>query len=538
MVKRAIALLGVATLAAAQNRTPELLNRSKNRIVLVDVLVRNKTAAIKGLTKEDFILTDKGKEEAIDVFTATSARFTDAVSPPSPGVGTNRVNWRGAPVQSVSVILFDRINTPTADQAAVRRQLLSVLSSLKETDSVAFCSLGQKLVLVHDFIGNPAILARAAARMIEPNPVQPTDPEEQATLKALQDALTPAQETQPVFRVAATQNAFRSIARHLAGVPGRKNLIWIARSFPTTFGSDVNRRSEYEKEVNAAIGVLQEENVALYAINPSGAGAGQNETFASDRPVEGQLMPNSNAAQALGTGAISDIATQSGFSDATGGITYRNANEITSAIQNALSEQELVYTLGFYPDEKTLDSKSHDINVRLARKSDTAGASIRFRKKYLATKNDLRLLTPPIFELATDPLVATAVTLAAVAHPDPARAGFQKVDVSVNVNDLKMDQRGEGWTGAFELGLYIDSAGPGAGSSQTINLNFTNDQLSQAKSSGLIVGSAIDRKKRAVKLRAVVRDRTAGFLSRILSESGWDFAFGCQMSNVRCHMSN
>jgi hypothetical protein len=102
------------------------------------------------------------------------------------------------------------------------------------------------------------------------------------------------------------------------------------------------------------------------------------------------------------------------------------------------------------------------------------------------------------------------VTLAAIAHPDPARPGFQKVDVSVNVNDLKMERRGDGWSGAFELGLYVIGAGSGSGSTQTINLNFTNDQLSQAMASGMIVGSAIDTRKQPVKLRAVVRDRASG----------------------------
>jgi VWFA-related protein len=484
-------------------------------MVLVDVVVRNKTAAIKGLAKEDFILTDKGKEQTIEVFAATPSKVDGASAAPDRSVGTNRLNWRGAPVQSASVILFDRLNTPTADQAAVRKQLLAVLSSLKETDSVALCSLGQRFTLVHDFNSNPSILARAAARLNGSDASEPTNPEEQATLKALQEALTPAQEAQAIFRATATQNAFKSIARHLAGLPGRKNLIWIARSFPTTFGSDVNRRSEYEKEVNTAISVLQEENVALYAINPSGAGSGHDETFASDKPVEGQLMPGANAAQALGAGAISDVATQATITEATGGITYRNANEIASAIQNALSDQELAYTLGFFPDEKA-DGKPHEINVKLRKNSDTSGASLRFRKKYAASKTDTRLQTPPVTELATDPLVATAVMLAAIAHPDPARPGFQKVDVSVNVNDLKMDRHADGWTGAFDLGLYIDGAGPGAGSSQTINLNFTNDQLSQATSSGLVVGSAIDTKKQAVKLRAVVRDRTSGAAGAVL----------------------
>jgi VWFA-related protein len=485
-------------------------------MVLVDVVVRNKTAAIKGLAKEDFILTDKGKEQTIEVFTATASKADGASAVPDRSLGTNRLNWRGAPVQSASVILFDRLNTPTTDQAAVRKQLLAVLSSLKETDSVALYSLGQRLTIVHDFNSNPSILARAAARLNGSDASEPTNPEEQATLKTLQEALTPAQEAQAIFRATATQNAFKSIARHLAGLPRRKNLIWIARSFPTTFGSDINRRSEYEKEVNTAISVLQEENVALYAINPSGAGSGHDETFASDKPVEGQLMPGANAAQGLGAGAISDVATQATITEATGGITYRNANEIASAIQNALSDQELAYTLGFYPDEKALDGKPHDINVKLSKNSETSGASLRFRKKYVASKTDTRLQTPPVTELATDPLVATAVMLAAIAHPDPARPGFQKVDVSVNVNDLKMDRHNDGWTGAFDLGLYIDGAGPGAGSSQTINLNFTNDQLSQASSSGLVVGSAIDTKKQPVKLRAVVRDRTSGAAGAVL----------------------
>ena len=476
---------------------------------MVDVLVRNKTQAITGLTKADFIITDKGKEQAIDAFMATPALSTDTQAPPSPGVATNRLNWRGAHVQSASVILFDRINTTTVDQASLRKQLLTLLASLKDTDSVAFVSLGQRLVLVHDFTDNPSILARAAARLNESNPATPPADADQAAMKALQDALIPVQETQPLFRVAATLGAFQSIARHLAGLPGRKNLIWIGRSFPTTFGSDPNRRTEYEKELNAAITVLQEENVALYAVNPGGAGAGQAETFAQDRPVEGQLMTGANAAQSLGPGALSDVATQAAIAEATGGIAYRNANEIASAIQSALADQALQYTLGFYPEDKALDGKLHDINVKLTKNIDTAG-TLRFRKKYLATKTDTRLQTPPVAELAGDSLNATAVMLAAVGRPDPTRPGFQKVDVSVNVNDLKMEQRGDGWTGAFELGLYIDGAGPGAGSSQTINLNFTNDQLAQAASSGLIVGSAIDTKKQPVKLRAVVRDRISG----------------------------
>src|SRR4029077_19907705 len=116
-------------------------------------------------------------------------------------------------------------------------------------------------------------------------------------------------------------------------------------------------------------------------------------------------------------GAISGVATQQAIADATGGIAYRNANEIVTAIRSAMSDQEITYTLGFYPDDKTLDGKPHDLNVKLVKKDKTEGAAARFRKKYLATRSDARLQTPAFPELVADPLNATAVTLAAIAHP-------------------------------------------------------------------------------------------------------------------------
>jgi VWFA-related protein len=477
----------------------------------VDVVVRNKSGAVTGLTKEDFALTDKGKEQRIDAFAATAARRTDDTALPlSPGVGSNRVNWRGEVVQSASIILFDRLNTSTLDQATVHKQVLMLLSSLKETDIVGFYSLGRELTVVHDFTDNPLALARAAARLTDPGSAAPADPAEQATVKRLDEALIPAQGIDATVRVSATHKAFQSIGRHLSGLPGRKNLVWIARSFPTTFGSDFNRRSEYEKELNAAISTLQEENVALYAINPSGAGAGQEESFALDRPQEGRLMPGANAAQSLGPGAISDFSTQQTIAEATGGVAFHNGNEIESAIRGAMAEQEFEYTLGFYPDDKTLDGRLHDLNIKLAKKSEASGVFLRYRKKYVASTRDTRLQTPSPPELASDPLNATAIQLAAYAQPDPARPGFQKVDVAVDVNDLKMEHRGDHWIGAFDLGVYIEGAGALIGSAQTINLDLTEEQRSQAVSSGLTVGSAIDTKKQAAKLRVVVRDRVNG----------------------------
>lgn len=55
------------------------------------------------------------------------------------------------------------------------------------------------------------------------------------------------------------------------------------------------------------------------------------------------------------------------------------------------------YALGFYVEEKALDGKLHDVSVKLAKKLELNGASLRYRKRYLALnpKSPAFSATPP-----------------------------------------------------------------------------------------------------------------------------------------------
>ena len=139
-----------------------------------------------------------------------------------------------------------------------------------------------------------------------------------------------------------------------------------------------------------------------------------------------------------------------------------------------------------------------------------SGATLRFRKRYLAAKEDPRRQTPPVPALAADPLEATAIQLAAYAQPDSERPGYKKVDVAVNVNDLTMNHEGDHWTGAFELGLAVNGEMGAAGSLQIFNLNLTDQQLHQAQTSGLVVHGSINTRNEPVNVRAIVRDKNSG----------------------------
>lgn len=511
-----IALWTLAGIAGAQSLAPSQ-PRSTNRTVVVDVVVRNKEGAVAGLTKDDFTLLDKGKAQDILSFTATPRRDANAkLSPPSPQVGSNRITRRGETVQSATIILYDRLNTPVADQAFIRAQVLQALTSLKDTDLFGFYSLGRTLSAVHDFTEDPGPLLHAAARM-SANPPQPApnDPAEQAAQHALEEALQPVQQVDNVFRVAETGRAFQSIARHLSGLPGRKSVIWITRTFPLTFGADYNRRNELDKELSAPTVVLQEENVALFPINPGGVGRGFNDRSTPDTPTEGRLMPNSNASIS-DTGAISDNSNLDNIASGTGGLAFYNINDILPKVRVAIEDADLTYTLAYSPESKMLDGKLHNLGVKVK----ASGVTARFRKQYLAAKEDPRLQTPPVPALAADPLDATAIQLMAAGQPDSAKPGYLTVQVAVNVNDLTLSHNGDHWTGVFELGLAVNGEMGASGSLQIFNLTLTDQQLQQAQKSGLVIHGSVNTKNQPAQVRAIVRDKTSGAAGSVRVPTG------------------
>src|SRR5581483_10349315 len=96
-----------------------------------------------------------------------------------------------------------------------------------------FYSLGKTLTVVHDFTEDAGPLIHAAGRLTATPPqAAPSEPAEQAVQKLLEDALVPIQDMDNIYRVAETARTFQSITRHLSGLPGRKQVVWITRTFP------------------------------------------------------------------------------------------------------------------------------------------------------------------------------------------------------------------------------------------------------------------------------------------------------------------
>jgi VWFA-related protein len=158
---------------------------------------------------------------------------------------------RYQPNGALNVLLLDALNTTSPNQAYAREMMIKMLPKLPQNQPMAIYLLGSKLRLVQDFTSDPELLKKAASsikgqpsRLLD-NPAG-TSPaaapmgsvasELIASVPGLANQLSQFEAEQSVarndFRVSYTLQALNSLARTLAGYPGRKNLIWVSETFP------------------------------------------------------------------------------------------------------------------------------------------------------------------------------------------------------------------------------------------------------------------------------------------------------------------
>src|SRR5882724_11938461 len=148
--------------SASPQATPVL--KATTRLVQINVVVHDKKGEpVEGLKKEDFLILDQGKEQQVAAFSSNSAarRETASNPPRSPNVFTNRGDSASSNPGSVTVILFDALNTPILDQFYARQQVLKFLRQLQPQDHVAIYILTTKIIVLNEFTQDATSLLQA-----------------------------------------------------------------------------------------------------------------------------------------------------------------------------------------------------------------------------------------------------------------------------------------------------------------------------------------------------------------------------------------
>ena len=389
--------------------------RSKTDVVLVPVLVRNKSGPVEGLTAEQFFVTEDGKPQKIAsvelIKTGTAIK-----RPEEPGQFTNQMISTGP--ARVTIIAIDMINTPFLDQAFARWQLLKYFaSSISANEPTAiFAMYGNGSVsLLHDISSDSAALAQAVQSLSGALPNSAAETRTSITGAGLPVSLRVAEEVQALrsYRdwtsggansynlrrnMEATLSCMRQIGAAFWGAPGRKSFIWVTGSFPfdingagnlvsptVFFAGSRQESSAYYRTHSGALPPLPETssairdddlaplrpqfrtllqqfdsgNMVLYPMDARGL---MTLTFEAADAHDNRMLLRLQKDRVL----ISQMTMET-MAKMTGGKACYNKNDIVACVNDATHEAEEYYLLSYYRDQNSTKPGWRKLSVKVTR---------------------------------------------------------------------------------------------------------------------------------------------------------------------------
>jgi VWFA-related protein len=558
-----------ATGAAA---TGTVLHEQTN-LVLIDVVVTDHDRPVKGLDRDRFHVYQDGKEEPIASFEEREppASVTVAKAPELPPD-----TYSNIPVypetSAVNVLLLDALNTPTSDQEQLRRMMIGYLAGIKPGTPLAIFTLSSRLRMAAGFNTDIAQLAKVIEGQkpssSAPSSVGPgqdaslstsltqvasslavvSDPETRKLVGQVEQFAGDMKAVDSDQRVSVTLEALSELARYLAAVPGRKNLIWFSGSFPIVLGPDATMRttmrnlSDYTGAVERTNALLTAAQVSVYPVDARGlmTSPTADATYVPP-PVGGETFPrraiaNDNANFTVQTtedqGAMKTIAEE------TGGHAYTTGNDLKAALDKIMATDSSYYALSYVPPEDKggkHGGEFHTIGVKV----DGAKYQLAYRRGYYADDStkpgagsgvlpramtDAALLGAPpstqiLFEARALPAGDSRIQgpVPDEGAVDAKAAAFKGgahryvVDLSVDPRDLTFtDEAGGAKRMQVECALvaYDNGGNPVNSLGREFKLSFPAAQYGQLQAGGskITVRLAIDVPAGEVVLRVVVYD--------------------------------
>jgi VWFA-related protein len=446
-----------ATTPATQTAPPAVF-KSTATLVLVDVLVSNGLGAIHGIPRDQFHLLEDGKEQKL--IALEEHRAVDPATlenPPAlpPNIYSN-IPETASP-GAVNVLLLDALNTPIADQAYVRQQMITYLKNIPPGTRIGIFTLASRLRMVQGVTsdstpllaalnGKTAIgkstLPNQSALLVDPHDTTTSDMDDTLTqMGATSDAMASIQQFQADYaafqmdlRVRYTLDALQTLARYLRGIPGRKNLIWFSGTFPIGLDPDVTLNDPFEAmrvyapEVSETTAMLAAARVAVYPVDArglfndpqfsaqmpgtgniassgsgnmmgSGSGTGRGSRGRGSGSIGGSANPprNSQSGSKFFQQTAAEHATMQQIAEETGGHAYYDTNGIKEAVAAAIQNGANYYTVAYIPADKANDGRFHKIQVTVP---DAPSYKLTYRQGYVAESPKKPAANAPVSSVA------------------------------------------------------------------------------------------------------------------------------------------
>lgn len=301
-----------------------------SRLVFLDVTVLDKKGrpVVRGLTKDDFRITEDKRPQRIFSFEAPDVHQIDARGDNPEGK---------APV---TILVLDLLNSSFQDFAYIRYEVQRYLQ------------------------GEPKLLRSPAELMLVGNDslemVQGYTRSREDLLSALQHIppILPYKEMSASFwpeRFQQSIDALQQIALENKGVPGRKNIIWVGHGGPGIFTAAFpgNIADELKQYVHATANLLVDARVSLFVLYPGISVRPRSYVSAFDAEVD--LGDDDPFAGDINFGV---------FVNETGGELF-HLNDVDREIRESERLGSEYYTLTYQPEGGRDDGRFRRIRVTL-----------------------------------------------------------------------------------------------------------------------------------------------------------------------------
>jgi VWFA-related protein len=434
-----------APAAALDSDVPSATLHLNVRTVLVDVVVTDKNGkAIPGLKKEDFQVSEDGKPQTVSFFESNfaaepgTAAGTAVAAPLPPNTFTN---IPAVPTNdAVNLLLMDALNTAEGDQSYVHKEMVNYLAHLPPGIRMGVFLLSERLRIVQGFTQDSSVL-RASINKFAANPssspLLPTiqssaaqnsivnmingqagetgDPNLAAMGSALQQFLGQENSFEDHQRFELTMEALQQLARYLAGVPGRKNLIWFVGQVPHCLLAVINGSTSanaslanggcpYDEMSEKTTDMLADARVSIYPIDakgvlPESVFSAENNKFPGDpNSFAGIVRPQSGVSTSDFGQTSLNMSDMDALAEATGGKAKYNGNDIKGALAADIENGSRYYTLAYTPTDRKEVGKERHIEI----KASSGAYKLAYRRGYFEeTPKEARAAAAAP---ATDPL--------------------------------------------------------------------------------------------------------------------------------------
>lgn len=540
----------------------EFTVRTTTRLVDVAVVAYDaKGRPVTGLKAEDFQIFDNGRPEKVRFFGRAGGAgesATAAPATPAQPVYSNQASTQTATRSAESdtaILLIDSSNLAFGDLSYAREEMLRFLKTAPADERVGLYVLRRYgfVVLLEPTVDHAQVGATLAKWMPDAQDLANAQAEEERNREHFDwvhsssdmgnvngnsnDDMDLSGPSDPKLRSMGSDPArevlalFRGIARHLAGIPGHKSLVWIASDNVLADWHDQAVSVERQISLDSTLApgtdeALNEAHVSIYPLDASQLeGGGITADLRNQNIVPWGMTSRSPGLASLGNADPGTTpgrskaqmkqdtrAIQGTFRDlaaATGGKAFRRAGDIAAELNRVVDDGRAAYSLSFAPDMPA-DNSYHHLTVKVAGRGDL---KLRYRTGYFYGKEPVTL-KERFREAVWAPVDAREIGV--TATPERAANGAE-LKLNIAATDLGMTQQDGRWTDRLDIFLVErdSSAMHAKVSGKTLELRLKPATYQQLLHDGVAFEEHVAPKEGSGDVRAVVVDENTGRIGSV-----------------------